>query len=77
MIIIVCPSRHFPLAMALSVDEWLTIFISLLLVVLGVSREVLLVVGVAKFIATDVPSVVASGSRDGMMVSGGQVEPLP
>ena len=37
-------------------------------------REVLLVVGVAKSIATVVPPVVASGSgRDGMMVSGGGV----
>ena len=37
----------------------------------------LLVVGVAKFIATVVPSVVASdGGRDGMMVSGGQVPVL-
>ena len=36
-----------------------------------------LIVGVAKFIATVVPSVVASDSgRDGMIVSGGQVEPL-
>ena len=56
------PCRHFPLAMH-GLDEWLTILISLLLV------EVLLVVGVAKFIAIVVPSVVASDSgRDGMMV---------
>ena len=60
-----------------SYGQWLTILISLLLVVLGVSREVLLVVGVTKFIATVVPSVVASDSdRDEMTVSGGQVVPV-
>ena len=65
------PLQTFPPSYGL--DEWL---ISLLVVVLGVSREVLLVVGVAKFIATVVPSAGVAPDRDGMMVSGGQVPVL-
>ena len=41
------------------------------------SLHVVLIAVVAKFISVVVPEVVVSGGDAAMMVSGGQVEPLP